>query len=281
MNGASKTTGRTREATSADPLKIAQQALLGLFLIVIVFLIAQRFVSFQLPGKEGIWDAALLILALAATLTSLCQQLPAQNVLLATVVIAFISGGILALGSTTGIPFGPVIYTTSGGPRFFDALSWFVPLLWIVVILNSRGVARMILRPWRKLRVYGYWLMGITTLLTLIFDLGLEPFATRARHYWLWSPTKIAVDWYGTPLSNFLGWLVTTLLVLAFATPALMKKKPAKSRSGADYHPLIVWISLNLLFIAGALSQHLTSAAIVSATACIAVIPFAVRGARW
>jgi putative membrane protein len=279
MNGASKSAGRTRETTAADPLKIAQPALLGLFLIVVAFLIAQRFVSFQLPGKEGVWDAALLMLALAATLASLCKQLPAQNVLLATVVVGVIAGGINALGSVTGIPFGPVIYTHADGLRLFDALSWFVPLLWIVAVLGSRGVARLILRPWRKLRVYGYWLMGITTVLTLIFDLGLEPFATRVRHYWLWSPTKIPVDWFGTPLTNFLGWLVTTLLVLAFATPALMKKKPAKS--GTDYAPLIVWISLNLLFIAGAFSQHLTSAAMVSAIACITVIPFAVRGARW
>ena len=68
------------------------------------------------------------------------------------------------------------------------------------------------MRPWRKLRVYGYWLMGLTTLLVLIFDLGLEPFATRVSHYWIWGQTKISIDWYGTPLSNFLGWLVTTLL---------------------------------------------------------------------
>ncbi|HWD93385.1 MAG TPA: carotenoid biosynthesis protein [Verrucomicrobiae bacterium] len=279
MHGASKTAGRTPETTSADPLAIAQTMLLGLFLLVIACLIVQRFGSFHLPGKEGIWDAVLLILSLAVTLTSLCKQLPAQNVLLATVIVGVISGGIHALGSTTGIPFGPVIYTQAGGLRLFNALSWFVPLLWIVAILGSRGVARLILRPWRKLRVYGYWLMGITILLTLIFDLGLEPFATRVRHYWLWSPTKIPVDWYGTPLSNFLGWVVATVLILAFATPALMKKKPAKA--GTDYAPLIVWISLNLLFIAGALSEHLISAAIVSAIACLAVIPFAVRGARW
>ena len=279
MNGASKTAGKTRETTSTDPLKIVSPALLGLFLIVAAFLIAQQFAFFQLPAAGGIWNTALLLLALAATLASLCKQLPAQNVLLAVVIIGVISGGIHALGSITGIPFGPVTYTPEGGVRLFTALSWFAPLLWITIILSSRGVARLILRPWRKLRVYGYWLMGITTLLVLIFDLGLEPFATRVRHYWIWGQTKIAIDWYGTPLSNFLGWLVTTLLILAFATPALMKKKPAKS--GTDYAPIIIWLSLNLLFIAGALSQRMTLAAIVSAIACLAVIPFAVRGARW
>ena len=154
-----------------------------------------------------------------------------------------------------------------------------MPFLWIVIILNSRGVARLILRPWRKLRIYGYWLIGITTVLTLIFVLGLEPFATRLRHYWLWSPTKLPVNWYGTPLSDFLGWLVTALLILAFSTPSLMKKKPTKSFP--EFHPLIVWFAMNLLFITGALSQHLLAAAIVSGVACLVVIPFSVRGARW
>ena len=41
-----------------------------------------------------------------------------------------------------------------------------------------------------------------------------------------------------------------------------MKKKPAKS-SYPEYHPLIVWVAMELLFIAGALSQHL-----VAATCC-------------
>jgi uncharacterized membrane protein len=161
----------------------------------------------------------------------------------------------------------------------FNALPWFMPFLWVIVILNARGVARLILRPWRKLRVYGFWLIGITAVLTLIFVLGLEPFATRFRHYWLWNHTKLPVDWYGTPLSDFLGWVVTALLILGFSTPSLMKKKPSKSYP--EYHPLIVWSAIQLLFIAGCLSQHLLLATVVIAIACIAVIPFAIRGARW
>ena len=105
---------------------------------------------------------------------------------------------------------------SESGPLIFNALPWFMPFLWVVVILNSRGVARLILRPWRKLRVYGFGLSELPPLLTLIFVLGLEPFATRFRHYWIWSPTKLPVDWYGTPLSDFLGWVVTALLILGF-----------------------------------------------------------------
>jgi uncharacterized membrane protein len=161
----------------------------------------------------------------------------------------------------------------------FNALPWFSPLLWVVAILSSRGVARLILRPWRKLRVYGFWLIGITAVLAVIFDLGLEVFATRVRHYWLWSPAKLPVDWYGAPLSDFLGWLVTSLLILAFATPSMMKRKPSKSVP--EFQSVIIWVLLNLLFAAGALSEHLLPAAIVNGAVCAAVIVFSVRGARW
>jgi hypothetical protein len=89
----------------------------------------------------------------------------------------------------------------------------------------------------------------------------------------------VPVDWYGTPLSDFLGWVVATLLILAFSTPALMKKRPA--RSYPEYHPLIVWTAIQILFVAGSMSQHLAAATLVSGIACIAVIPFAVRGATW
>jgi uncharacterized membrane protein len=279
MNGATKTAGQAPETVSANPLTTAQRALLGLFLIAIALLIAQTFGVLRLPLSNGVFDSIVLVLAVVSTLVSLAGQLPAQNVGLATAIVASIGSGIHMIGAFTGIPFGPVTYTSESGLKLFGVLPWFLPLVWVLVILNARGVSRLILRPWRKLRVYGYWLIGLTAVLTLIFILGFEPFATRVRDYWIWGPTKLAVDWYGTPLSDFLGWVVAALLILGFSTPALMKKRP--SRSYPEYHPLIVWISIEVLFIAAAWSHHLTAAAAASAVACVLVIPFAVRGARW
>jgi uncharacterized membrane protein len=279
MNGATKTTGRASERTSANTLKSAQYALIGLFLVAIVWSIAHMFVSTRPIISQRVLDAIILVLALASTLISMAGQLPGQNVLLASVIVAGIGGGIHTLEAFTGIPFGPVVFTHESGLLLFHALPWFIPLLWVLVILNARGVARLILRPWRKLRVYGYWLIGITALLTLIFVLGLEVFATRVRDYWIWSPTKLPVDWYGAPLSDFLGWLVAALLILGFSTPSLMKKRPSKSTP--EFYSLIVWGALQALFVTGSLSQHLLGAAAVSTIACIAVIPFAIRGAKW
>jgi len=263
MSGATKTVGQVSEGISGHPLATAQRALLGVFLIAIIFTIAQTCGVLHLPVSVGLLDGVALFLAVASTLVSLGGQLPAQNVALATAVVAAMGAAAHSIGALTGIPFGPVTYTGATGLKLFGVLPWFMPLVWVVVILNARGVSRLILRPWRKLRVYGYWLIGLTAVLTLIFVLGFEPFATRARDYWIWHPTKLTVDWYGTPLSDFLGWVVSALLILGFSTPALMKKRPSKSYP--EYHPLIIWISMEILFIAGAWSQHLTIAAAASA----------------
>ena len=277
MNGTRESKGSPSASTSNEPLKTARHVLLGLFLILIAVLIAQALASFSLPARS-LWDVGALVAAVATTLTSLSGQLPLQNVLLATFIIGIISGAIHLLGAITGLPFGPVVYSRHAGPQLFS-LSWAMPFIWIVATLNSRGAARLILRPWRKLRIYGFWLIGVTAILTLLFDFGLEPFATRFQHYWFWRTTKIPLNWYGAPVSNFLGWLLTALLVLAFATPSLIHKKPAKSVP--DYHPLIVWVAANVLFAVAALSQHFWPAAVLSGVACIVVVPFAVRGANW
>jgi putative membrane protein len=212
-------------------------------------------------------------------MVSLSRQLPAQNVFLAAIIIAFFAAGVETLGALTGIPFGPFIYTDSAGPQLFHPLPVVIPLVWIMAILSSRGVGRIMLRPWRKTRAYGYWLMGVTATLVVFLDVGLEPFASRVKHYWLWHPTKLGLDWYGAPLPNFLGWAVTVLIILAFVTPALINKKPAKHPR--DYLPLIIWLLFNIAFAAGSLSQGLWTAAIVILIGSVVVTTFAVRGARW
>ena len=178
----------------------------------------------------------LLVLATATLLASFTRHLPGQNVMLASAIIALIGSAATELGARTGIPFGPFAYTDKIGQRLFDNLPWAMPLIWIVFILSSRGVARLTLRPWRSVRNYGFWVIGLTAALTVWLDFGLEPFASRVIGYWRWRPTQLASDWYGAPWINCLGWLVITLLILAFATPSLIHKKPVKPPP-PEYHP--------------------------------------------
>ena len=257
-----------------------QGVLFGLFLLQFALVWTRLWLPWPLLGSVRWPDGLLMVLTTAAVLASLARQLPGQNVMLAATIIAFIGSAAQTLGALTAIPFGPFVYTEHIGQQLFYPLPWAVPMVWIAVLLASRGVARLILRPWRKTQNYGFTLIGITTLLVVLLDVGLEPFATNVKHYWFWNPTKLKFDWYTTPWVNFFGWAVTALLILAFATPSLINKKPMP-QPRPEYSPLVVWLLLNLLFATGAAVHHLWPAAGVIALGIVAVTVFAIRGARW
>ena len=225
-------------------------------------------------------EGFLIVLGTAVTLASITRHLPGQNVILASTIIAVIASGIQTMGALTGIPFGPFVYNYQAiGRELFPPLPWAIPLLWVFVILNARGVARLILRPWRKIRAYGFYVIGLSAVLVVLFDLGLEPFCTRIKGFWFWNPTKLPFTWYGAPVVNFLGWAMTSVLILAFATPSLIDKK--KVKHPPDYQPLVIWILFNLLLLTGVSAHQLWPAAAVILAGTILVIIFAIRGANW
>jgi len=191
-------------------------------------------------------EGCLLFFAAGWVVTSLARQLPLQNVLLACCIIGGISSLAMVFNHYTMIPFGPIVLSPRV-PLMFNSLPLFSPLVWIVAILSSRGVARLALRSWRQGAHYGYWLFGVTVALTLAFDLGLEFFAAHKLGFWTWLPTRIPISWFGTPLTNVFGWALVTILSLAFATPTLINKKPV--RFPPDYDPLVVWVAAMLTFV--------------------------------
>jgi len=224
---------------------------------------------------EGLW----ICLAAGTSLLALGKRLPLQNVLMTVVLITSISGGILLVGAAAGVPFGPLVYSEALGERIFQLLPWPMPLLWVVVLINGRGVARLIMRPWRKTNLYGFWVIGLTCLLAVVFDLGLEPFAASVQHWWIWQPTRSRWLWYGAPWVNSLGWLVAALAILVFTTPWLINKQPVKRPM--DYHPLIVWALMNLILAAGNAAHALWPPVWLSLIGNTAATLFAIRGARW
>jgi uncharacterized membrane protein len=248
------------------------------FLLAAGFLFTLAIVSIK---SDSNWpEALLLLLATISTLDALARQLPSQNVLLAAFIIMFIGSVAHLFGATSGIPFGPFMFGTEIGQKFFGTLPWAMPLLWVVAVLNSRGVARLILRPWRKIRAYGFWLIGLTALFTMFLDCALEPFAVHAKHYWIWTTAGYSLTPQGAPLSNSVGWFIVTLLILAFATPALINKQLSK-RSTPDFHPLAVWLGAIMLFAVGTAMHGLWLAVATDVIILAVVAVFAIRGARW
>src|SRR5437016_3934835 len=119
-------------------------ACLGCWLanLVLIFL---RIDSSPLGGWLEEW---FLVLATASTLLALGRRLPLQNVIATAAVIILISSAVISLAALSGIPLGPVHYTISLGQKILNVLPWPIPLGWIFLIVNGRGVARLIMRPW-------------------------------------------------------------------------------------------------------------------------------------
>jgi len=239
--------------------------------------------EFIAPKLSEALAAVLLVLAAAASVTALNRQLPLQNVLGAALVCALLGGvahGLSAIPDLA-LPFGPVLFSPDAGAMFFRFVPWTIPLLWVVAIFNARGTARLILRPWRKIKTYGFWLIGLTAVLAMAFDLALEPYASwQVKHYWHWQPTKIPFTWQGATPLNFVGWVCVTLLILTLATPLLIRKQPGQ-RSAADLHPFILWLGAVLLFASGSAAAGLWLPVGVDAAMAAVTVYFGVRGAKW
>jgi uncharacterized membrane protein len=228
---------------------------------------------------ESRWAEGLLIIWSAiANIAILGRRLPLQNIVTCSVIIA-LTASILAITTViTGIPFGPVNYSEVFGEKFFSVLPWTVPFIWIMVVINGRGVARLIMRPWRKTNYYGFWVIGLTCLLAVLLDLSLEPFAV-ASQYWFWQVPDGVWTWYSAPWSNFLGWFITALAALVFAMPWLINKQPIKQPM--DYQPLILWLLMNAWLITGNARHQLWFAVTIGILGNLIATVFTVRGARW
>ena len=253
----------------------------GLALVMFVVVALTLVTTLKLPGKPGWAEAVLVFLTATATVISLAGHLPMQQVLLGAGIVAVVGGLAHGLAAATAIPFGPLQFLDPAGPKLLGYLAWPMPVIWVIAVLNSRGVARLILRPWRKTRRYGFWLLSMTALLAVLFDLALEPFATLARKFWLWLPTKLPFTWFEAPITNLVGWILVVLLILAFATPCLINKQQRPRLSTPDYHPLIVWLLSMVLFGLGTFAHGIWLAGAFSAGTGLLVTAFALRGARW
>jgi uncharacterized membrane protein len=260
-------------AQDTDLARLATNVSLWMFIVCA----AGRAITFlrREPNEQWMWlDAMLIVLGAATTLIGQTRRLPLQNVLAAAGICALTGGLVQYVGANTGVPFGVFTYTEHAA-----WIPWLMPLVWVVLILNGRGVSRLIFRPWRKTRLYGLRVIGLTCVLALAFALGMQPYASKVNGYWLWQANQTRWSWFGTPWICFFAWVLTALLILAFCTPFLINKKPGKSPP--FYHPLFVWLTVNLVFASGLSEGRMRNGIMAVLAMSALVFSASMAGARW
>jgi len=185
--------------------------------------------------------ALVLIAATATTLGALAQALPAQNVLAVAVVSLAVSSAFEILDSHIHLPFGRRAWTGESGPQMFHVLAWPAPLVWFVITVNSRGLARLVLGKWRNGRNYGLWSLALSLLLATVLYAAFDSFADR-------NGFRAIKASPATPLLDALGGGLVCVVTLICAMPWLIEKKPAPQPR--DFHSLAMWVLLFTLLAA-------------------------------
>ena len=236
---------------------------------------------YEFNSLNAHWADVLFMVAVTVALAlNLARQLPLLNVGAAAGIILVVGGAAQLLGAQTSVPFGPFTFNREFDPLVFGLLPLGAPFLWLAILLAARGTARLILRPWRKMTTYGFWLIGVTAALVVITDVALEPFAAFAHHYWIWEKTKIPFTWYGAPVVNFLAWGFVALIMLAFATPLLINKQPNR-KNVPDFAPFFLWLGMMIVFAAAPVEAGVWRAVTVDGVIAAVVTGLAVTGSRW
>jgi putative membrane protein len=133
------------------------------------------------------------------------------------------------LGVRTGVPFGRYHYTGGLGPSL-ASVPLVIPLAWLMMAHPAMRVATHVARrPVTR--------CGVATLALAGWDVYLDPQMVAAGH-WRWAdPTVHPPGVPQVPLSNYGGWLLVALVVMAVLTVT-----DANRPSNKDAPALTLWM---------------------------------------
>ena len=166
---------------------------------IIVLIVGAWFVTRSpLPDPSHAFSAVIIILLLVPSAWAAFRWLGRRDA-----AILFAALGVLALSIettaiATGVLYGHFSYSDALGWKLFGLTPWTVAFAWTPLVLAAWTVsARRFERPASR--------VAATALCLVIFDLILDPGAV-ALGFWRFDN---AGEFYGVPLSNFAGWLVS------------------------------------------------------------------------
>lgn len=147
-------------------------------------------------------------LPLAAALAPLLDRRAAG---LLAVLVAY-TYAIEAVGLATGFPYGEFHYLTDVGPMV-TGVPVALPLFFVPLALNAYLLATLLLGDASR---QGLLLLPLAVALLLVVDLVLDP-AAVAIGFWTYGDGS----YYGVPLSNYHGWILSGTVAVGLIDAAL------------------------------------------------------------
>ncbi len=162
----------------------------------------------QLPNATPIATLSLMLFCLLHGYITL----GAPNTLLFFVISAIVSWTLEEIGVRTGLVYGPYHYSDMLGAKLGE-VPLLIPLAWFMMIYPSFILANLIVdrRPTSR---HGsprhvLALSLVSAMVMTAWDLPMDPQMSGAGN-WIW---ERGGAYFGVPLHNFAGWLLTTFIV--------------------------------------------------------------------
>jgi uncharacterized membrane protein len=194
--------------------------------------------SFRFAGPTYV------VLGAAAALLFLADRIGTTKAVALAGTASVLALGAELAGTSLGLPFGDYAYSGLLGYRVLGLVPFPIPLSWFYMLLGSLVIIARLARrdsppsPWR-------WAVG-AGLLMVAWDISMDPAMVKTGH-WTWGSGAMfrglpnwlesfftADAFYGMPLSNWLGWLLTATVIarvmLAIVPPAEVHDHVATSR---------------------------------------------------
>ncbi|MEO8562030.1 MAG: carotenoid biosynthesis protein [bacterium] len=125
-------------------------------------------------------------------------------------------------GTTTGYPFGSYSYTTQLGYLIGGRVPFNIPASWFFMLYASLAICGRLLSSRDDSATRWRW-AAVAALILTAWDVSMDP-AMVATTHWLWHLSPVdgaslgrrifsSAFFYGMPLTNWLGWLLTGTIV--------------------------------------------------------------------
>ena len=191
-------------------------------------------------------------------------------------------------GTSTGYPFGPYSYTQQLGYLIGGRVPFNIPTSWFYMLYASLAIVGRLLPARDDSRTRWIWAAAAAVVLTA-WDVSMDP-AMVATAHWLWhledpagKPAWIAFlttdFFYGMPITNWLGWLLTGFVV-ARAMLALVPPSTITRQVSPTSLPLWLYAVNGVLPIAICVGRGLWGAVVAGTIAMAIPLALAIRAGR-
>jgi bisanhydrobacterioruberin hydratase len=183
---------------------------------VLFFTAAYFAIRFPDASGAGVASYASTLLIALPSFVALLKYLGARRAALGMLAVATFGYAIETIGVVTGLPYGSFYYGDALGGKLLGLVPYLLPVSYAPLVIGAVAASWRLNFPRRAL-----WIFRSALLLTLI-DGVLDPGAASLG-FWVW-PGDGA--YYGVPLSNYAGWLLSGALAAALLLTASRWREP-------------------------------------------------------